>query len=93
MNDSIGEHTDWGLFTLLQANAPGLEVDIDGDWVAVDGVPVADPTSCGMPGPFAVLHGLVNHVRAPRYALRNEVIGAAVADVHEVHGAEYSRDM
>ena len=37
MNDSIGEHTDWGLFTLLQANAPGLEVDIDGEWVAVDG--------------------------------------------------------
>ena len=36
---SVGEHTDYGLLTILRQTSPGLEVKVDGRWVAAPPIP------------------------------------------------------
>ncbi len=65
---SVGEHTDYGLLTMLRQTGPGLEVKVDGRWIAAP--PVPGSLVCNIGDMLDRMTG--GHYRSTPHRVRNE---------------------
>lgn len=69
---SVGEHTDYGLLTILRQTAPGLEVKVRGEWIAAP--PIPESFVCNIGDMLDRMTG--GHYRSTAHRVRNETRGS-----------------